>query len=926
MFLITRGNKHWAFWTTLALLILPIPAPAQHIAYIGTAIPNSAGNITVVDVEARTVVGNVPLPAWPLAISVSPDGRRVYALLPNQSAILIIDAATRSVAGRITLPKPNRISPQHMVVTPDGAFAYVSNGDNGFLEPGAVYGIDLATNEFVAEIHVDRARELALTSDGSTLYASGSDGIAIIDTQTNQRTGTIDFAAFGNVVAATDGLLYAAGCFLDNDSTVRLCIIDTSTNELIGTVPLSSGDPNDNGVTGAMAISPDGRTAYVTKQDLASLQATTLAVDLVDRRIRNRIPGGSDDRNLAFTPDGREALVVSTGGDTVSFIDTSTDQVAATIGVGNFPGVIAIGPVVDGPAPPTSTRRPTLSPTPTSTPTEVSVASIEVAATSGSQGDVITLTAILHTEGAAIVAVQNDVTFTADTLQPLQCRVNPDLGKELSQFVFSTRRVRAIIVGQDLVSLADGALLYTCTARILGATAPGATYPLQVSNVIGADASGGRLDLSGIGGHFSVFANPRSTPTPTPVPTATTTRRPASVCEPRFDAPRALAYVTNFQSNSVSVVDTECAGVIATIPLPAGVAPLSIILAPDARHAYVSVLTPAAAPQIVIIDTALGRAVATAEVAPEADPPQRVAHDLAVSPDGAALYVTGIDGTDLAMIDAAAHFPLGRIPLSPSLSRAANRIAVSTDGRRAYVTHGAETCGPRDCAGSVDVVDLDPASPTAHTVIGQLHSPGADPVGIALSPDGRLAYTTNTNNPGSTVTVIDIVEGTVVAQIRSSYGPEHIALSADGSIAYVSSGGSATVTVIDTVNATSVASIAVDSAGDLALSPDGASVYVVSQLSDSISRIDTATNAVADIISVGFGPNSIAIGNVHLQAPATPAIGDQTSNPAVRVADDGCALTGNASDPAWHWWLVALAFVAVRRGARLRRRAAASSQ
>jgi YVTN family beta-propeller protein len=67
-------------------------------------------------------------------------------------------------------------------------------------------------------------------------------------------------------------------------------------------------------------------------------------------------------------------------------------------------------------------------------------------------------------------------------------------------------------------------------------------------------------------------------------------------------------------------------------------------------------------------------------------------------------------------------------------------VAVSPDGRRAYVTNNASN--------TVSVIDTGGGAVTATIPVG------ARPVGVAVSPDGRHAYITNAAS--DTVSVIDL--------------------------------------------------------------------------------------------------------------------------------------------------------------------------
>ena len=71
---------------------------------------------------------------------------------------------------------------------------------------------------------------------------------------------------------------------------------------------------------------------------------------------------------------------------------------------------------------------------------------------------------------------------------------------------------------------------------------------------------------------------------------------------------------------------------------------------------------------------------------------------------------------------------------------------------------------------------------------------GADPPGVAVSPDGMTAYVTN--NGSSTVSVIDTTTNTVIDTIAVGANPFGVAVSPDSLVVYVANLGDNTVSVI----------------------------------------------------------------------------------------------------------------------------------
>jgi YVTN family beta-propeller protein len=126
---------------------------------------------------------------------------------------------------------------------------------------------------------------------------------------------------------------------------------------------------------------------------------------------------------------------------------------------------------------------------------------------------------------------------------------------------------------------------------------------------------------------------------------------------------------------------------------------------------------------------------------------------------------------------------------------------------------------------------------------------GSFPYGVAVTPDGTHAYVANQGS--NDVSVIDTASNTVVATIPVGNAPSGVAVTPDGLHAYVTnhptgSGGSGIVTVIDTAtNTVEAATIPVGTSLEgVAVAPDGKHVYVANQGSNDVSVIDTASNTV----------------------------------------------------------------------------------
>ena len=90
----------------------------------------------------------------------------------------------------------------------------------------------------------------------------------------------------------------------------------------------------------AITITPDGKTAYVANSGSGTVTPIAVATGLAGPPIRV----GAYPRAMALTPDGRTLYVLNWEGGSVTPIATGTDRAGRPIRVGSFPFAIAIAP------------------------------------------------------------------------------------------------------------------------------------------------------------------------------------------------------------------------------------------------------------------------------------------------------------------------------------------------------------------------------------------------------------------------------------------------------------------------------------------------------------------------------------------------------------------------------------------------------
>jgi DNA-binding beta-propeller fold protein YncE len=321
------------------------------------------------------------------------------------------------------------------------------------------------------------------------------------------------------------------------------------------------------------------------------------------------------------------------------------------------------------------------------------------------------------------------------------------------------------------------------------------------------------------------------------------------------------ALVVNDSSNSDSVTQIDTASALPSATVPAGELPLGIAITPDARTAYVvdvesEELTPlnlttgapmAEAPIDLADGVALGH--------------RRSPNYIAISPDGAKAYISDPSNDQVVPVN---------LTTTPATVEAAidvgsnpEGIAFSPDGTTAYVVDNDNPSAPNHTGQSEAAVT--PIAVATNTPGAAIKGVGSLPFAIAIAPNGQTAYVTENGGAGK-VYPISLPSGHVDAPIAvgaSGDGLAGIAVTPDGSKAYVSDYTKATVVPIDLADDT--AGTPIDLPGTspyaVAITPDSKTVYVSNGAlaGDTVTPISTATGTPAPAISVGDAPRGIVI-------------------------------------------------------------------
>ena len=213
------------------------------------------------------------------------------------------------------------------------------------------------------------------------------------------------------------------------------------------------------------------------------------------------------------------------------------------------------------------------------------------------------------------------------------------------------------------------------------------------------------------------------------------------------------------------------------------------------------------------------------------------------------------------------------LPIAYSIGAAPSHGSVVVDSTGAYTYIPAGT--PVTDAFTVTASDglAATSSIVSLPIVATVDLPSSyDIHGLAVSPDGRRLYVTNTADVGNghgTVLLIDTATKTLTGSIDGGVSPEAVAISPDGSRLYAVNWGqnrsivspqvAGAVTVIDTAHQTVSATIPIGPGpGAAALSPDGRRLYVTNT-GLTVSVVDTTTNTLSSTIGFAHSPTRVAV-------------------------------------------------------------------
>ena len=253
------------------------------------------------------------------------------------------------------------------------------------------------------------------------------------------------------------------------------------------------------------------------------------------------------------------------------------------------------------------------------------------------------------------------------------------------------------------------------------------------------------------------------------------------------------------------------------------------------------------AQSLAIVDPATGNVLASV---PEGG---ITGHEVIASPDGKLAFVPiygnsgvgspGTDGSNIAVIDIAAHKVIGNIAFDHGVRPHCPLIGPK-DGLL-YVTTELDK--------TITVID-----PKTLKIVGAIPTGQPESHMLILAHDGRRAYTANVG-PG-TVSVIDVHARKVLKIIPISANTQRIAISPDDKWVFTADQTKPQLVVVDTASDTVAKWIPMEGIGyGSAPTPDGRWLLVALPDQNKVAIIDLKTMQVARSVPVGTFPQEVLV-------------------------------------------------------------------
>lgn len=276
--------------------------------------------IYVVRMDINEVVASFGVPG-PLA-EIRIHQRKLYILSTGKRSIFVYDCLSGRLIDQIALP--GTISPQHMTLSDDGAFAFITDASSG-----EVLKLDLDTGTLVARRLIGhKPQRLIFFDDGEqrlAVTAPNSQQVFILDAVTLQLDLMIPVGRRPVSLLFFDRALYVV-----EQGTGLVAVFDPRTGKQKIKIPV--------GFRPEYLLAVDANTAYVSNSGEASLSALYAGQNMALRKI----PAGKAPTEWLESQRKRLLYIANSSTRRVTVVDHTAENFLKEIHLGGAPTSLAI--------------------------------------------------------------------------------------------------------------------------------------------------------------------------------------------------------------------------------------------------------------------------------------------------------------------------------------------------------------------------------------------------------------------------------------------------------------------------------------------------------------------------------------------------------------------------------------------------------
>jgi PQQ-dependent catabolism-associated beta-propeller protein len=322
-----RTLLHAALAALVLLLLCPDPVLARDTGKVFVS-SEKDNAITLIDGARGEVTGAIPLCKRPRHMQLTPDRQQLLVACSDDHRVLVWDVGSQKVLARLDVGE----DPEMFDISPDGRTLYVSNEEDSLLT-----AFDLATRRKAFEVKVGGEPEgVKVSPDGKLVYVTSEVAslVHVIDVATRKVLKNIPVGKRPRRFLLAGGELWVT-----NELDGSVSVIRTGDHTVQGTIAFKPQGMRGEDVTPVgMALSPDGKTAYVGLG-----RANHVAVvDVASRKVMDYVLVGKRAWGLAVSRDGKRLYVANGLSDDMTIVDTTTRKPVRTIRVGRVPHTVVI--------------------------------------------------------------------------------------------------------------------------------------------------------------------------------------------------------------------------------------------------------------------------------------------------------------------------------------------------------------------------------------------------------------------------------------------------------------------------------------------------------------------------------------------------------------------------------------------------------